>query len=125
MIKKFLALGSYLDSDWLEILRNSLSPLGKLDVASSSSYKIKIEENRYDLIIVDAVDSKEMIDLVAALHKQLPLVPIVVVTTSPTWQRARQFFLAGAVDYIRKSLNKRELLDTFQAIFPDGTTNNR
>jgi DNA-binding NtrC family response regulator len=121
MLKNFLVLGRYIDSDWLEILKDSLSPIGKFDVASGSEIKTKAEEGNYDLIIVDAVDSKEMIDLVTYLHKQNPLIPIVVVTISPTWQRARQFFLAGAVDYIQKSLNKKELLETFQTYLPSDT----
>lgn len=125
MTKNFLVVGIHIDSDWYTILKGALSPIGKTEMALSGEFGTKTRQGSYDLIIVDAAESSEMIDVVDSLHKQQPLTPIVVVTASPTWRRARQFFLAGAIDYIRKSLDTREIQETFEAFLANSTPDSR
>lgn len=122
MMKIFLATGNDLDSEWLEVLGKTLAPFGKLEITPSAEIRMR-KNKRYNLIIVDAIDSGEMIKLVSDLHKESPQVPIVVVTASPTWQRARKFFLAGAIDYVRKSLIADELLKIFYEYLVSDVTN--
>ena len=114
--KKFLLIGNPSDSIWVTILRNALYPLGQLDLTSESEASMCVQQKHYDLIIIDAAVFNDVEALVAALHRQQPTIPIVVVTSSPTWQRARRIFLAGATDYVQKSLDTNTLLKTFQAI---------
>jgi len=116
MSNDFLLVGSFLDSTWTEVLISALSPIGQLDTVLESNFSEQIHRKRYSLIIVDASGSRDIIGLVAALRQELPHIPIVIVTASPTWQRARQVFLAGATDYVRKSLNTEKILKTFQTI---------
>jgi DNA-binding NarL/FixJ family response regulator len=47
---------------------------------------------------------------VARIRTQRRDARIVVVTDSPTWSRSREAFEAGATDYIRKLLDKEDIL---------------
>jgi DNA-binding NarL/FixJ family response regulator len=114
--KKILHIGNPADTTWITILRNALTPLGQLDSISKPEIPLHVQQKHYDLIIIDAATLNDVETLVTALHQQEPNIPIVVVTTSPTWQRARRVLLAGAADYIRKSLDTDSLLTTFRAI---------
>ncbi|MGA9349744.1 MAG: response regulator [Anaerolineae bacterium] len=75
-----------------------------------------VAESRYDLVIVDASAVGDVLSLVSRLRAQQPQTRIVVVTASPTWQRAREALRAGAADYIRKSLDGEELRSKIQAV---------
>jgi DNA-binding NtrC family response regulator len=114
--KKFLLIGSSLDVTWAPILRDALNPLGLLESISESEILLSIQQKHYDLIIIDAAMVNNSEDIVASLYQKQPNIPIVVVTNSPTWQRARRAFLAGATDYVRKSLDANTLLTIFQRI---------
>ncbi len=115
MAKKFLLVRGSPDITWGNILSEALRTLGQLDI-TSEELVVEVELNDYDLIIVDAGGIIDVSTLVASVHQRRPAVPIVVVTSSPTWQRARRVFLAGAADYIRKSLDPNTLLRTFQEV---------
>ena len=114
--KKFLLIAPSPDDTWVTILRNALNSLGQLESISESEIAFRILQEHYDLIIIDAVVLDDSEAIIASLHQKQPNTPIVVVTTSPTWQRARRVFLAGATDYIRKSLDADKLLTSFQKI---------
>ena len=117
MAKNLLAISNHPDSTWLQIVNDALQPLGALQVVSEQEAPLEIETQDYDLMIIDAtaIDG-DVSTLVVQLHGQRPTVPIVVATTSPTWQRARQIFLAGASDYIRRSLDKEKILENCRDI---------
>lgn len=121
--KNLLLIGNPPDSIWATILRDALYPLGQLDLASESETSMRVQQKHYDLVIIDAAVLNNVETLVASLHRQQPTVPIVVVTTSPTWQRARRIFLAGATDYVQRSLDANTLLTTFQAILAKSVSN--
>jgi DNA-binding NtrC family response regulator len=112
----FLLIADAADSIWNDILEKALAPLGSLDVFPESEYLQLPQPKQYDLMIVDAAGAKDVVALVAGLHAQQGHTPIVVVTTSPTWRRAKEVFLAGAIDYIRKSMDPDSLRETFQTI---------
>jgi len=54
--------------------------------------------------------------MLSRLRAQQPEARIVIATTVPTWQRAREALRAGAADYIRKSLDEKELCSKIQAV---------
>src|SRR5437763_1110031 len=88
---------------WHLILARALDSLAVVGVASAASVPEQLPEVPYDMIIIDATVVSYMEDLVSALRETRPHTPIVIVTASPTWQRARGAFQAGAVEYIRKT----------------------
>jgi DNA-binding NtrC family response regulator len=118
MARNLLVISNDPDSVWLEIVGDALQSLGELQVVSEQEASMQIKVKDYDLMILDATAiSGDIATLVARLHKERPNVPIVVATTSPTWQRARQVFRAGASDYIRKSLDRERILASLREVF--------
>ena len=110
-VRNLLVVSNDANSVWLRTFGDALQSLGKLEVASEQEAPVQVELGDYDLMVLDATSiGGDVAALVARLHREWPYVPIVVVTTSPTWQRARQVFLAGASDYIRKSLDTERTL---------------
>jgi DNA-binding NtrC family response regulator len=113
MAESFLVISNCQDSAWLQTLKSSFQPLGQLDITPDHGMLWQIQRQTYSLIIVDAPEvRRDVAQLVGELHQEQPSIPIVVVTTSPTWQRARQIFLAGATDYLRKTLDQEQFLET-------------
>jgi len=116
MEMNFLLIGKSSDTTWEVALQKALAPLGWLDAIFEDKALQQLQQKHYDVIIVDSVSTKDVVGLVSLLSQRHPLIPVVVVTASPTWQRARQVFLAGASDYLRKTLDADTLLTAFKAI---------
>lgn len=116
MTKQILLVGSKPDSGWIGTLQESLDPWGKLQVAAETEGLNSLRDQPYDLVILDAAVIDDLGELVQNIRTQRPNVPVVVVTNSPTWQRARQLFTFGASDYVRKSFDTVTLRDTFSRL---------
>lgn len=104
------------DHHWCRLLREALTPLGPLEIQCEEAALGCLSQNCYDLIVVDASTIGDVPQLMCRLRNSQPEARIVVVTASPTWRRAREAFQAGAIDYIRKSLNQKKLLSAFKDI---------
>jgi DNA-binding response OmpR family regulator len=110
MPASFLLIGVYeRNNQWCTLLRDVLAPLGSLEVMQEES-TLDCPLGCYDIVIVDAAGVRNVPSMVAHLRVERPQACVVVVTASPTWERAREAFQAGAADYIRKSLHRGELL---------------
>jgi DNA-binding NtrC family response regulator len=116
MSKQILLVGSKPDSGWIGTLQESLTPWGELQVAAERDGLSSIRGHTFDLIILDAAVIDDLVVLVQEIRRESPTVPVVVVTNSPTWQRARQVFTFGASDYVRKSFDPGTLRSTFSRI---------
>jgi len=111
----FLLIGEK-ETQWSQVLRRALSPLGKLQVVGEEEAIQAVAQDDYGVIIVDAGAVGDVAALVSRLRAQRPQARVVVATASPTWRRAREALQAGAADYIRKSLNEKELRAKIQAV---------
>ncbi len=115
----FLLVSDATDDYWCAMLKETLTPLGPLYLCSEKETLSLISEQAFTLIIIDAAFVMIPARLVSQIREQHPAIRIVVVTASPTWKQARRIFYAGATDYMRKLLNKKEILSTFRAVlFP-------
>lgn len=112
----FLLIHEFTDNFWVEFLEETLAPLGKLHRTDVRNSTIRIVKEEYDVVVIDAASVKEVEYLVSRLRAKKKNCRIVVITSSPTWQRARAAFEAGAMDYFSRSFDKTELLDTFRRI---------
>jgi DNA-binding NtrC family response regulator len=112
----FLLINRSGDNHWKNVLEDALAPLGKLHNVNADHAITKLIDEKYDIVIVDATTIEEVEFLVSRLRAKQPDCRIVVMTASPTWQRARAAFEAGAIDYIPKTLSQSELHDTFKQI---------
>lgn len=115
LTKEILLVGNTIEDQWAFALQKAVSSLGEFHVTTQMSAVQEIARHRYDLIVIDAGVVDEIADLIAGLRSSQPEARIVVATASPTWQRAREAMLAGAIDYVRKSFNQRELHSQIQA----------
>lgn len=114
--RSFLLIGEKTGTQWPLILQQALSLLGKLWIVSEEEAVRAVSESRYDVVIIDAGAVRDAASLVSRLREQQPQARIIVATASPTWQRSREVLQAGAADYIRKSLDEKELRSKIQAV---------
>ena len=110
----FLLINGTRERYWHQVLEDALAPLGTLQIGEEEKAVELVLQQDYDIVIVDATVVRDVPLRVSRIRAQRPDARIVVATTSPTWTRARAAFRAGATDYIRKSLNKDELLSAFR-----------
>ena len=87
-----------------------LGPSATLHIEREENAIKLILLNNYDLIIIDAAAVADVPLLIAHIRDQKPSTRVIVATASPTWTRAREAFQAGAIDYISKTLDKKEIL---------------
>ena len=108
--KQIGILSNNIHSPWLKQLTEVLGELGALTICAESMLDEEPDE-AYDLIVVDASGLiMELAERVTWLNGRFPNVPIIVLTSSPTWRRARDVLQAGAADYMRRSFNDDKLL---------------
>lgn len=110
----FLLLNGLDDGFFKDFLADVLAPLGTLGVAHAAEGWPADSQEPDGLILIDATVVEEAERLVARLRHERPERRIVVLTASPTWQRARAAFEAGAMDYLPKSMPVAELRAAFQ-----------
>jgi DNA-binding NarL/FixJ family response regulator len=116
MTAKFLLISHEKETTWPLVLRQTLASLGELELVTEEQAFERVSQSQCDLIIVDASAIADTLLLISRLRHQCPQSRIVVATASPTWQQARDAFHSGATDYIRKTLNKEEILATVKDI---------
>lgn len=90
--------------------------MGSLQVVSESGMTSLLQQQGYDVVIVDAGAVTDAPVVVSHIRDLDPNTRVVVVTVSPHWKIARAVLQAGATDYLYKSLNKAEILAGFRAI---------
>jgi DNA-binding NtrC family response regulator len=113
----FMLIGKTAEAGWASVLERALSPLGNLHVVSEEETASPLlRQYHYDVIIIDAGTVSDAVLLVSHMRAQQPEARIIIATASPTWRRAREALRVGAVDYIRKSLDEKELHSTIQAV---------
>jgi DNA-binding NtrC family response regulator len=113
--RQFLLIGDSCNDPWRQVIEGSVASLGTLQIAVEFDALSLTRQQDYDVIVIDAARVTDVPLLVSCIRTQKPGARIVVATASPTWRRAREAFRAGATDYIRKSLNKEEVLSALRA----------
>jgi DNA-binding NtrC family response regulator len=115
--KNFWVVSNKPESPWAKTVQDALAPLGQAHFATEAEAVTQIGQYSCDLIIIASGDIEgEIGSLVQKIHEVKPDVPLVVTTNSPTWRRAREVFLAGATDYIRRTLDKEKILSFYQNV---------
>lgn len=114
MHQEFLLIGTA--DQWARVLERAVLPLGQLRVLDESAAVAQLDLRVYAAIIIDAGVVADAYALCQRVQVQRPGTRVIIVTASPTWQRARQAFQAGALDYVRKSLDETELHNRIVAV---------
>ena len=111
MNRRFLIISRH-ESDWLPHFSKALLPLGAVTVLTESElYLGKAGERTggYDLFWIDSSYTHNVrgaVEYLKALHNN---VPVIVVSVSPEWQSVRDAMLAGADDYVAKTLHEDDI----------------
>jgi DNA-binding NtrC family response regulator len=106
---QFLLIEGSHDPYWSSVLAQVLTPLGYLQVGAANDLVVLLQGKIYNIIIIDTTGVEHAPQLIECICAEQPSARIIVMTASPTWTRAREAFLAGAIDYTRKSLNPDEI----------------
>jgi DNA-binding NtrC family response regulator len=114
MAYRFLYIYPQENLAFAQALANVLSSYGGLEVIAWSELK-EFDLEAYSLVFLDAgilADPHQpdsLAQIITYVCQRWPQVKLVIVTTSPTWRRAREALQAGAVDYIRQTLDEDRL----------------
>ncbi len=104
--KRLFILTQNAASPWVTAVTEAVYGLSDVLVFGEEDIWPKLAESPPDLLLLDASGFvQDVVKLVEQLHQQQSEMPIVVASTSPTWQHARAVLLAGAHDYIRHSFD--------------------
>jgi DNA-binding NtrC family response regulator len=109
MTRQFLLIGAP-GRAWSKTLQAAVKPLfGELDVYDKTQGYLNGYKKKYDMVVIDGTEVDHAEEWVARLRSQLPSTRIVVLAARPTWEQAREAFLAGAMDYTEKLSDKDKL----------------
>lgn len=100
----FLLVGAR-GNAWRQILETAIAPLGRLEVAEEDDLDDIIQQRVYAFVIVDATYVQDVIPIIRTIRHHHRETRVLVVTASPSWKRARDVLKAGAVDYVKKSVD--------------------
>lgn len=122
--RTFLVISDMEETPWISALQRALSSLGKLEILAEDRAVAAIERSDYDLVLVDAGMVENATLLVARIRARSDRARVLVFSSTPTWRRARDLLLAGAMDYVRKTLDEEELRYLIESVLglplPDG-----
>lgn len=106
MTKQIMIITNQKNSAWVKAVTEALIPSGQVTITLEDDAPKMVRLRPFDLILIDASTIEtDAVTLIKPLHELCPQTPIVVNTLSPTWRRAKEAFMAGAVDYVRRSLD--------------------
>ncbi len=116
--KKIVMLSNNASSPWVRHTCAVVERLGEVAVLAECGLETLEEPDEpYDLFLLDASGLQmALATYVAGLHGRFPQTPIVVLTSSPTWRRARAVLQAGASDYMRRSMSEEQLLQRCRSL---------
>ena len=97
------------DHQWDRLIAQIVATRGHLRVSSEQTIDVCLAQGSYAVVIIDASVVTCVPQVIRHIHAQQARARVIVVTAAPTWIHARAAFLAGAFDYIVKSLNHDDL----------------
>jgi DNA-binding NtrC family response regulator len=111
----FVLIGEGLLGPFTSRIREALMPPRHVLVVSGSETTL-IPRADQVVILVDASAVNDIENLVATIRARNPLWPIVVISSCPTWEKARAAFGAGAADYLSGSASTEEISTAFNRL---------
>lgn len=106
---RFLLIDGTGDRYWPQVVKEALKPLGKVQIKDEAEALEALQHRPFDVVLVDTMVARDVPALVGEIRSQCPEARVILATASPTWMLAREAFQAGAMDYIRKSLDHGEI----------------
>ncbi len=111
--KRLFVLTKNAASPWVTAVTQAVHGLCDVAVFGEEDIWPVLAASPPDLLLLDASGfAQDVVKLVEQLHQQQCEMPIIVASTSPTWQHARAVLMAGATDYIRHSFDAVQIRQT-------------
>lgn len=103
------------ESEWIHIVEQSWRPYGRIQIMAETAVVPPCSATPPPtLFLIDASNvNLDVIQLIKKLTAQYSSVPVVLATASPTWQQARAALHAGAVDYVKRTIDSQSLQTLF------------
>jgi DNA-binding response OmpR family regulator len=102
MLKKILYISQSPESQWKSVLTQAVCSLGELDVIAGNADFECLEQNPYDLLILDVETNLKPEVLKVKLECGNPKAKILVVSALPSTRQAAQALRGGADDFITR-----------------------
>lgn len=113
MVRILLADDSSLDRQWLAALLAEIPEAEILQAADGEEALRLIAESQPDLVLTDIQMPKvNGVELVKAVHRDFPRIPVIVITAHGSEQLALQALQAGAASYVNKEWIPHRLIPT-------------
>ncbi len=112
---RILLINGSSDNHWHTLVERIADAHGDLTIGAEPAVPALLAKDGYAVIIIDASAVEQVPALIRRIRAQQAYARIVVATASPSWQGARAAFLAGAFDYIVKSLGYDDLASVVAA----------
>ena len=110
-MRRLLLIQGTVGDSWNALLKEALVDIASLDVTDEEKAMECLVDQNYDGIILDAASLNDVAALIKRVRSEVSnSTRVLVATTFPTWTRAREFFRAGANDYIYKSFNEQDIV---------------
>lgn len=111
---KTLLLSGREDQAWAKHLRTAVEFLDKELVVATETAINDLSWSDYDLVILDAGAISDVPEVILQVRRRNPATHIIVFSSSPTWEQARETMLAGAVDYSPKVFEHTRILEVIR-----------
>lgn len=114
-MKRLLLIQDATGDSWNALMKEALVDIASLDVANENDALEILVDQDYDGVILDAASLNDVTALIKKIRAEVSeSTRVLVVTGLPTWKRAREYFRAGANDYIYKRSNEQDLVLTLK-----------
>jgi len=107
---KALLLGGPDDRTWEKYLRKALEDLGREPVPATENNIAEVPWGDYDLVILDDGAVGDLAGTISHIRARNPGGRIILFSSAPSWEQAREAMLAGAVDYAPKELRHKYIV---------------
>jgi DNA-binding NarL/FixJ family response regulator len=105
------------DEYWIQMLSKSLADYGEIQTYKADEIgQVRQSACQFRLVIVDSGGVADVLQVVTAMRKELPLCKILVMTGAPLWKEVRQAIYAGADDYCQKTLDQDGIVEHVEAL---------
>ncbi len=108
------------DRPWQRFFDETVAPLLIVETISSRRRGLACLRQRrssgdgYEIVVVDAGATADVPAFIKEILAIAPDSRVVVVTAAPVWRAARDSLIAGASDYLSKSLDRPQTLVAFR-----------
>jgi DNA-binding NarL/FixJ family response regulator len=104
------------------VLSTEISGLRLAEAVDGESAQARLRAGRFDLVLLDLTlpGGDSGLPLLRKLHREFASTPIMVVSMHPVGQFAQRALHAGAVGYVAKDSDPRELVDAVRSALAGG-----